>query len=173
VKAYSKCVEPLRSWRIGLFCVLATLGHGVAVHAQGAGNANERTRSTTQRSSNSSYNRLTTARQGVVSTSSGTARTSVASGRMSQGDSLHPYSDQALAQAGRANSEIPSSSTQQPRPESRPVAVRSTPHNYYPSMRTGQYPNANRAQITSGRVGARHICVPSRGQSMAGAVRGR
>lgn len=208
-----KYVEHPRSSRIGLLLVLATGIHGVAVHAQGVGNANDstpaaarvgsspigsgggspatvsrggtannlsgRAATTTQRATGRSFNRVTTARPDVVSTSSRTARpggTSVASGRMAQDDSLHPYSDQMrLAQAGRSNSEIPSSSSWRPesRPESQPVMSRSAPHNYYPTMRTGQYPNANTAPITRGRTGAPHICVPNRAGALAGAARGR
>jgi hypothetical protein len=206
-----RCIEQMRSRRIGLFFVLATLGHGIALHAQDAADASNNTASASpsgtvptgsadtvpataprggtannsngragtpaQRAANRSYNRVTTARQNVVSTSARTARTggtSVASARTPQVDSLHPYTDQArLAQAGRDNSEIPSSSSQQPVPESQPVVVRPMTHSYYPSIRTGQYPNANTAQITRGRVGLPHICVPSRGAAMAGAVRGR
>ncbi len=173
-----RCIAPLRSWRIGLVLVLATLGHGVAAHAQGGvsvNNANVRAAAATQRSNKLSYNRLSSGRQYVVPTSSRTAGTSGYSGSMSQGDSLHPYSDQMLqSQAARADSEIPSSSTQQPPAESEPVTVRTTPpRTYYPGMRTGQYLNANTAQITRGRMGVPHICNPSRGSVMAGGMRGR
>jgi hypothetical protein len=203
VEVMPKSAEYRRSWRVGLMVVLATLGHGVAVQAQGVGTtqgagntqgvgttqgagntqgvgtANVRTSATPPRSARLSYNRLTTGRQYVVSTSTRPAQPGgppVASGSTAQGDSLHPYSDQMIqAQALRATSEVPSSSTQQPQPESQPVEVRSTPpRNYYPGMRTGRYPNANTAQISRrGGVGAPHICVPSRGSAMAGGISGR
>jgi hypothetical protein len=196
VEVMPKSADYRRSWRIGLMVVLATLVHGIAVQAQGVGTtqgvgnsqgagntqgvgtANVRTSATPPRSARLSYNRLTTGRQYVVSTSSRTTQpggTSVASGSTSQGASLHPYSDQMIqAQARRASSEIPSSSTQQPQPESQPVEVRSTPpRNYYPGMRTARYPNANTAQISRGGMGVPHICTPSRGSAMAGGIRGR
>ncbi|MGP0068323.1 MAG: hypothetical protein ACLQGP_32595 [Isosphaeraceae bacterium] len=154
-------------------------GGGSPANVQRGGTANVigRPPATAPRLSSRSYNRLTTARQDVVPTASRPVGTSVAAAGMPRpgGDSLHPYSDQMLrAQAAGSNSEVPWSSTQQPRPETPPVIQRPTAsHNFYPSMRTGRYPNANTAQITSGRTGVRHICVPGRGAAMAGGVRGR
>ncbi len=234
----TKYTVHVRSWRTGLLFVLATLGQGVALHAQDAGNANDNTPAAAQagslptgagvstpaaaqggsspigsgvntpetdqpdstadslrarveatkkqRATNRSFNRVTTSRQEVVSTLTRTSRpggtsTAGGTGMISRNDMLRPYSAQArLAQSARANSEVPLSSTQQPRPESQPVMVRSTPHDYYPSLRSGRYPNANTAQITrrngitgGGGGGGGHICVPSRGSAMAGAPRGR
>ncbi len=103
----------------------------------------------------SSFNRLTTARRSVVFTPSrpavGSAGSMTAAGMASRGDSLHPYSTQPR----RPSSEVPAgSSLQAPRqPQRQPVMVQSTPHNYYPTMRTGQYVNANRAQVSRARTG--------------------
>ncbi len=131
----------------------------------------------------SSFNRVTTTRRQVVSAPS---RTTAGSGGTTAGVGGGPYhplqtysTPPQTAGARGAYSEVPAGSSQQtgPRqPRSQPVMVRSTPHNYYPSMRTGQYANANRAQIA--RPGKRTgmmpgIGVPSRGRSQAGSGRGR
>jgi hypothetical protein len=171
-----RCTAPLRSWRIGLVLVLATLGQGILARAQSVGTTSVRAAAATQRSNKLSYNRLSSGRQYVVATSSRTAGTSGYSGSMTQGDSLRPYSDQMFqAQAARPDSEIPSSSTQQPPAESEPITVRTTPpRNYYPGMRTGQYLNANTAQISrGGMMGVPHTCHPCRGSVMAGGMHGR
>ena len=100
-------------------------GGGSPANVQRGGTANVigRPPATAPRLSSRSYNRLTTARQDVVPTASRPVGTSVAAAGMPRpgGDSLHPYSDQMLrAQAAGSNSEVPWSSTQQPRPRLRP-----------------------------------------------------
>ena len=183
-----KGVEPRNSWRIGLVFVLATLGGGIAANAQsvaspnaqGVASPSDRTASPAQRSRVSpstsssarrfappqrgiSYNRVTTRPQAAGGATP--RRTSAGSGTISQADSLRPFSAQA------ANPRVPASSSwsQQPqRPASpSPMMVRTTPHNYYPGMRPEQHPNANTAQITSGR----RICIPSRGPFLASPAR--
>ena len=169
-------VELMHCRRFGLLFTLVVLGQAAVVHAQGVGVATGRTSATTARSANRPYNRVTTGRQDVVATSSRTSRAGDL-GRLGAGrrrrfaPSL--FGSVLSSQSGSANSEIPWSSTQQPRPQTEPVMVRSAPHNYYPSMRTAQHLNANTAQITRGRMGVPHICVPSRGASLAGGMRGR
>jgi hypothetical protein len=87
---------------------------------------------------------------------------------MPEQDPLRPYS--SLAQQA-PDSEIPISSTanQEPRP---PVRLpQATAHNYYPTMRPAQHPNANTARSTARGFVPR--CTLGRGQFLTGAARHR
>jgi len=83
--------------------------------------------------------------------------TSTAAGVVSEGTQLHPYSAQAAMQAGTGvDTRIPvGSSGQQFRQPATPptITVRSTTHNYYPTMRPGLGPNANVPQTRMRRGG--------------------
>lgn len=78
-------------------------------------------------------------------------------------DPFRPYSLRARA----AQSQSSLGSTRTPPPRMVVPQRTAPPHNYYPTMRGSQYPNANVPQ-------ARHRCTPSRGSVMAGGYgRGR
>ncbi len=82
---------------------------------------------------------------------------------MFQEDPLRPYS--ARVREAQSQSVIGSTRMPPPRVAVQPRTVQS--HNYYPTLRTSQHPNANVPQ-------ARRRCTPSRGAAMGGSMgRGR
>ncbi len=178
-------IEPGVSSPIGLLVVLAILAQTPSVQAQSIGGAASRVAAATasQRATSRSYNRLATAGQGMSAGPTRAATRSVAgyvtNASAPQDDSLHPYSSQTRQALARgSNSEVPAGSTWQPgsrrpEPEPEPVLDRPNPRNYYPTMRVGQHPNANVAQVSRSRTGVPHICVPNRGHAMASMGRGR
>jgi hypothetical protein len=98
------------------------------------------------------YGRVTsTRRQVVVSPPPGVVArlggTSAAAGVAGQGGFLRPYSAQAAQRAGRGvDPRVPAGSSWQEsrRPAPPPsITMRSTTHNYYPTMRPALGPNAN------------------------------
>jgi len=149
--------------RISLIVLLAVLGDGAAVYAQGSGHFH-RVTTTAQTGARSSSNGNRVAQEGGTSTGS----------RMvARADSLRPYSAQTLAQAQASDSQAPRGSSweQEPqRPAAEPrAAAPQRPHTYYPGMRSGlavQQP----VRLTA-RAGylPQTCCTPSRSHVLAGA----
>jgi hypothetical protein len=180
----TKGIEPGVSGPIGLLVVLAILAQAPSTQAQSVGGTASRVAAATasQRATSRSYNRLATTGQGTSAAPTRAATRSgggyVANAMTPQDDSLHPYTNQTRQALARgSNSEVPAGSSWQPgrrpEPEPEPMPDRPSPRNYYPTMRVGQHPNANVAQVSRARTGVPHICVPNRGHAMASMGRGR
>jgi hypothetical protein len=124
-----------------------------------------------------SYNRLTTVRTQVMSTTSPRAARGARAaggaspgllGSMTQAEAHLPFSAQG-PQAARSRAALAGSWQEPARPA--PPDVGSTTHNYFPGMRPEQHPNGNTVQITRGR--GRVVCVPSRGQLLGSGTQTR
>jgi hypothetical protein len=100
----------------------------------------------------SRFNRVTTTRKEGVPGAPQGARAGSASSA-SRAAASGPYTSQAMREhRAAANSAIPSGSTwRQERPKAAPPpsATRSVTHNYYPGMRPGLHPNADKATVRS------------------------
>jgi hypothetical protein len=161
-------VEPRSSWRIGLFLGLAILGGRTAAEAQtppGVGAADRPQaaatgvaaptprRATTataaaaaRRRSDPHFNRVVTTGRAPMSGASGAAaarRGPVGSDAMGRDDPFRPYSAGVRAADARAAM----GSTRPQPPAARPPQAVQSSHNYYPTLRGGQHPNGNVAQV--------------------------
>jgi len=118
-----------------------------------------------QQRSSARFGRVTSTRREAVASArpdvvARLGGTSAAAGVVAQGGQLHPYSAQAAQMAGSgADPRMPmgSSGQESRRPASPPpITMRSTSHNYYPTIRPAQGPNANTppaVQVRRGRAG--------------------
>ena len=110
----------------------------------------------------SMFNRVTSTRKEVVSGQSQAARVAGLGGAASstaaaRSGSLHPSKRSAAARAASVDSRVPAGSTwrQQPPPPERRAApqVRSVDRTYYPTLRSGQHANMNKALVARPRTG--------------------
>jgi hypothetical protein len=108
-----------------------------------------------------SFDRLTTTREEVVSTSpragahgARSSGTSTGSQATLPSQSLHPYTTGAMP---GGNSLVPAGSSWQHTPPRAAVQVRSQAHNYYPTMRSPQHLNAQVRGQGRCTVGRAHV----------------
>jgi hypothetical protein len=123
-----------------------------------------------QSSRAASHDRVTTTRRKLVPASP--RGTSPGKASASRPDP-RPYTSRAMrARADAAQARIPAGSTGQPaarRPmTSPPLTIESTTRSYYPGMRPGQQPNANKAQVGNGqrRSGTSAVILPGAGMGI-------
>jgi len=167
----------MTTWRIGLCVGLAILGGRTVADAQtqlavGAADRQWATASragssaavtpataAARRSTAASYNRLTsTSRRSYAYSEPRGAGAGIGPGMYAAEDPLRPYSAQARKSAAMSS---PTRLSEAPPPP--PRVAPPARYDYYPNMRSGQHPNANRPH-----------CTPSRGGVLAGSVgRGR
>lgn len=163
------------SWHLGLLIGIAGMASGTEAFAQaptGTGTSTGTTASNARataralaarRPDNRSFNRVTTtgrsATAGTPRSAYATASTATVAA-LAQDDPLRPYSPRARA----AEQQAAMRTTRPTVPQQVAVVPRTTqPHNYYPSIRITQHPNANVPQT-------RAHCTPSRGGVMMGGM---
>jgi hypothetical protein len=135
---------------LGLMFLLATACVGSPARAQQSPN----------------FNRVTTLRREVMvrpmrtGQDVGPGLTESAARGAVPGDPLRPYTGRTPAAPSSARSY--SSGSQEPRRPVQPmsVQVRTTPHTFYPGMRTGQGPNRNVAPYGRGTTGRAGFLAP-------------
>jgi hypothetical protein len=167
------------TWRIGMALGLAILGGEAVAKAQAVGSANGSTSVATPSGTvpTASAGRATTVpRGGPASTLKRGAPPAASrlSASFNRVTTARPGALTANTAKG-ASTQVPASSTWQAQSPSRsqPVGGQTTSHNYYPGMRIGQYPNANRARISRGRTGMMGMgmmMMPGAGASSRGRV---
>ena len=148
--------------RIGLVFVLALLADSSSVLAQGTGSFNRVTTAGVRRGAAYSISRATS-----VARADATPR---AAGAASFDDSLRPYSNRVSARGDAPTGGVSRYSTLLEQPvATREVVPRPQSRNYFPGMRPSRVIQQP-VTLTARSTGVRHICTPSRSQTVGAAA---